>query len=327
MMKLAVFSYRNDEKEYFEKYTKQYHVDAKYTSDAPTLDSIELARGCDCISIITTNINDEFIRKAKEIGIQYISTRTIGYDHIDLESAKRHGIGVGNVTYSPNSVAEYTVMLILMANRKAKHILERSIGQDYSLKGICGKELNKQTIGVIGTGRIGEYVINNLSGFGCKILAYDLYQKESVSEKADYVDLEKLIAESDVITMHTPITKDNYHLINSESIQKMKDDVTIINTARGALIDTQALISALEKGKVGAAALDVIEDESAIFYNDFKYKPLSNRELAILKSFPNVTVMPHTAFYTGQAVSDMVEHSILSCIAELNHKENAWKIC
>lgn len=313
-MKLAVFSYRNDETEYFNIFVKKYNIDVVYTSEAPTLGNIEFATGCDCISIITTKVDSELLDKLKELGVKFISTRTIGYDHIDIDYAHKIEIGVGNVTYSPNSVAEYTVMLILMANRKVKHILERSIGQDYSLKGIQGKELRKQTIGVIGTGRIGETVIQNLSGFGAKIIAYDLYEKESVKDLATYVSIDTLLRESDVITMHTPLTTENYHIINQENIAKMKQGVVIINTARGALIDTTALIDAIESGKVGAVALDVIENETEIFYNDFKYTPISNRELAVLKTFPNVTVMPHTAFYTDQAVSDMVENSILSCM-------------
>jgi len=313
-MKLAVFSYRNDETEYFNKFVKQYNVDAVYTSEAPTLENLEFVKGCDCISIITTKIDTELLDKLKEFGVKFISTRTIGYDHIDIDYAHKIGIGVDNVSYSPNSVAEYTVMLILMANRKVKHILERSIGQDYSLKGIQGKELRNQTVGVIGTGRIGEAVIKDISGFGAKIIAYDLYEKESVKQLATYVSIDQLLSESDVITMHTPLTAENHHLINEENIAKMKTGVVIINTARGALIDTSAFIDAIESGKIGAAALDVIENETDVFYNDFKYTPIKNRELAILKSFPNVTVMPHTAFYTDQAVSDMVENSILSCI-------------
>ena len=313
-MKLAVFSYRTDETEYFNKFVAQYNVDAVYTSQALTLENVEFVKSCDCISIITTKVDAKLLEKIKEFGVKFISTRTVGYDHIDIDYAHKIGIGVGNVTYSPNSVAEYTVMLILMANRKVKHILERSIGQDYSLKAKQGKEIRKQTIGIIGTGRIGETVIKNLSGFGAKIIAYDLYEKDSVKEIATYVSMDKLLRESDVITMHTPLTTENYHLINEENIAKMKPGVVIINTARGALIDTLALIDAIESGKIGAAALDVIENETDVFYNDFKYSPIKSRELAILKSFPNVTLMPHVAFYTDQAVSDMVENSILSCI-------------
>lgn len=313
-MKLAVFSYRNDEAEYFEKFAEQYGVDYIYTSEPPTLENVEFALGCDCISVITTPVDAKLLDKLKESGVKFVSTRTIGYEHIDAEHAKNIGMGVGNVSYSPGSVAEYTVMLILMANRNVKHILERSIGQDYSLKGIRGKEIGRQTIGVIGTGRIGEAVIRNLSGFGPRILAYDLYEKESVRGMAEYVTLERLLCESDIITMHTPATPENYHLINKNTIENMKQGVIIINTARGTLIDTAAFMDAIESGKIGAAALDVIENETEIFYRDFKSQPLKNRDLAILKSYPNVTVMPHTAFYTDQAVSDMVENSIRSCL-------------
>lgn len=319
-MKLAVFSYRNDEAEYFGKFAKQYGIDVIYTSEAPTTENAKFANGCDCISVITTPVDAEILDRLKDAGIRFVSTRTIGYEHIDTEYATKIGIGVGNVSYSPNTVAEYTVMLILMANRNVKHILERSIGQDYSLKGIRGKEIRKQTIGVIGTGRIGETVIQNLSGFGSKILAYDLYEKDNVRKMAEYVTLERLICESDIITLHTPATPENYHLINSRTIEQMKTGVIIINTARGSLIDTCAFMDAVESGRIGAAALDVIENETEIFYSDFKSQPISNRDLAILKSYPNVTVMPHTAFYTDQAVSDMVENSIRSCIEymELN---------
>lgn len=317
-MKLAAFSYRNDEDEYFKKFAMQYGIEVIHTSEAPSLENIEFVRGCDCVSVITTKIDAPLLDKLKELGIKFVSTRTVGYDHIDTEYAKQIGIGVGNVSYSPNTVAEYTVMLILMANRNTKHILERSIGQDYSLKGIRGKEIGKQTIGVIGTGRIGETVIRNLSGFGSKILAYDLFEKDSVKDMATYVDLNTLFRESDIITMHTPSTPQNYHLINQDTISMMKTGVTIVNTARGALIDTPAFMDAIESGKIGAAGLDVIENETEVFYHDFKAQPISNRDLAILKSYPNVTVMPHTAFYTDQAVSDMVENSIRSCIEHIN---------
>ncbi|QTL97939.1 lactate dehydrogenase [Iocasia frigidifontis] len=320
-MNILAYSCREDEIEYFKKFSEKYQVEMKLCEDEPKIENAELAEGCDCISIITSRINQELIEKFHQIGVKFISTRTIGYDHIDIKSAKRYRIGVGNVGYSPASVAEYTVMLILMVLRKMKGIMERSNVQDYSLKGIQGKELHNLTVGIIGTGRIGQRVIKCLSGFACKLLAHDLHPQENIKESARYVSLNELFQESDIITMHVPATKENFHLINKESLSIMKDGVYIINTARGSLINTKELIAALENKKISGAALDVIEGEADLYYNDLKCQVLSNRELAILKSYPNVIITPHTAFYTDQAVSDMVENSILSCISYL--KENS----
>lgn len=320
-MNIIAYSCRKDEIEYFKKFSKKYQVEMKLCEDEPTIKNAELAKDCDCISIITSRINSKLIEKFHQIGVKFISTRTIGYDHIDITSAKKYGIGVGNVSYSPASVAEYTLMLILMALRKMKGIMERSSVQDFSLKGIRGKELHNLTVGIIGTGRIGQRVIKCLNGFDCQLLAYDLHPQENIKKTAEYVSLNKLFQTSDIITMHVPATKDNFHLINKESLSIMKDAVYIINTARGSLINTKDLITALENKKISGAALDVIEGEADLYYNDLKCQVLDNRELAILKSYPNVIITPHTAFYTHQAVSDMVENSILSCISYL--KENS----
>lgn len=327
-MKLAVFNHREDEADFFIKFCGEYGVEPVYIKEAPTVESIKslTGKGCDCASVITTPITKKELDAFKEAGIRFVSTRTIGYDHIDLEYAQTLNIGVGNVTYSPNSVAEYAVMLILMANRKAKTIMTRSLGQDYSLAAVRGTELRCQTVGVIGTGQIGRRVIKNLTGFGCKVIAYDIYENDEVKSMAEYVSLDRLFKEADVITLHAPSTADNFHLINDKTIDMMKVGVTIVNTARGTLIDTESLIKGIECGKVGAAALDVVENETAIYYKDFKHKPVNHRQIAILNSFPNVIMMPHTAFYTNMAVSDMVEHSIDSCLRFVNGEDNPWKV-
>lgn len=325
-MKILAYSHRSDETEYFKGFSKKYNVEVVLCEEAPTMENADMAKGFDCISIITTIIPAELVEKFYKIGVKFISTRTIGYDHIDLKKAKELGVHIGNVTYSPNSVANYTVMMILMAIRKIKLIMEGSNVQDYSLKGVQGKELQNLTVGVIGTGRIGQTVIRHLSGFDCKVLAYDLYENEKIKQYANYVTLQKLFENSDIITMHVPATEDNYHLINNKSISNMKNGVFIINTARGSLINTSDLIEAIEQKKIGGAALDVIEQESSLYYNDLKGEVLNNRELAILKSYPNIIVTPHTAFYTDQAVSDMVEHSILSCVLFMEGKENPWEV-
>lgn len=325
-MRILAYSHRRDETQYFEEFSKKYNVEVVLCNEEPSLETAPLAKGFDCISIITTNINSELVGKFHELGVKFISTRTIGYDHIDLKKAKELGVRVGNVTYSPNSVADYTIMLILMAVRKVKLIMERSNVQDFSLRGIQGKELPNLTIGVVGTGKIGRTVIKHLSGFGCKILAHDIYENDEVKSNAKYVELDNLFKYSDIITLHMPATDDNYHIINKKAIKLMKDGVFIINTARGSLINTNDLIHGIESKKIGGAALDVIEQESNIYYSDLKGETLKNRNLAILKSFPNVIITPHAAFYTDQAVSDMIENSIKSCILFSENKENPWEI-
>ncbi|NRT70665.1 D-isomer specific 2-hydroxyacid dehydrogenase family protein [Clostridium beijerinckii] len=325
-MKILAYSHRRDETQYFKEFSKKYNVEVVLCNEEPNLETAPLAKGFDCISIITTNINSELVEKFHELGVKFISTRTIGYDHIDLKKAKELGVRVGNVTYSTNSVADYTIMLILMAIRKVKLIMERSNVQDFSLRGIQGKELPNLTIGVVGTGKIGRTVISHLSGFGCKILAHDIYKNDEVKSNAKYVDLDNLFKYSDIITLHMPATDDNYHMINKKAIKLMKDGVFIINTARGSLINTNDLIQGIESKKIGGAALDVIEQESNIYYSDLKGETLKNRNLAILKSFPNVIITPHAAFYTDQAVSDMIENSIRSCILFSENKENPWEI-
>lgn len=325
-MKILVYSHRKDETEYFKTFSKKYNVEIELTDKEPNMDTVKLSKGVDYISIITTPVNKELLKKFKENGVKFISTRTIGYDHIDLESARKLGINIGNATYSPNSVADYTIMMMLMIVRKMKLIMERSTLQDFSLNMVQGREIQNMTIGVIGTGRIGETVIKHLSGFGCRIIAHDIYEKDTVKKYAEYKDLEYIFKNSDIITLHMPATDDNYHLINKNTIKIMKDNVYIINTSRGCLIDTDDLIEALESHKISGATLDVIENESGLYYNDLKGQILNNRHLAILKSFPNVIITPHTAFYTDQAVSDMVENSIKSILLFDEGKENPWQV-
>ncbi|HCW80853.1 MAG TPA: lactate dehydrogenase [Ruminococcaceae bacterium] len=325
-MKMTAYNYRPDELVYFKKFAPKYGIDLVLEKGVPSAETIDKAAGCRCISIMTTPVGAELIQKFYDAGIRFISTRSIGYDHIDISAAKKIGMHIGNVSYTTNSVADYTVMLILMATRKIKSIALRSRAQDFSLNGLQGVELHNLTVGVIGTGRIGRLVAKRLSAFGCHIVAYDLYENEEVKSFGKYVPLKQLFAESDVITMHMPATKDNYHLINKETIALMKDGVFIVNTARGSLIDTPAFIDAVESGKIGGAALDVVENEAGLYYRNHECDILKNRGMSLLKSFPNVIVTPHTAFYTDQAVSDIVENSIKSCLLFSQGKENPWQI-
>ncbi len=319
-MKIAAYNYRDfDEAQFFEKFAKEYNVEIVPIRESPSASNASLAAGCEGVSTITTPVTEELITLWKEAGVRHISTRTIGFDHIDTEAAKRHKMAVSNVTYSTGSVADYTVMLILMALRRMKSIIKRAEGMDYSLNGNIGREISDLTVGVVGTGKIGCHVIRNLSGFGCRILAHDPYENEEAKKYGTYCSLEELFSQSDVITFHTPATESSFHMVNAATISQMKDGVIIINTARGSIIDTPAFIDALESGKIGAAALDVIENELGMYYGDYKYQVIGHREMSVLKDMPNVLMLPHMAFYTEQAVSDMVEHSIAHIV---NHDGN-----
>lgn len=326
-MKVTVYNCREfDEKEMFVKYGEELGVELVLCADAPNVENIALAKGSECVDIITSRMTRELLEGLKENGVRYLVTRTIGYDHIDIEAAKELGIVVANAPYGPHGVADYTVMMILMSIRKMKRIIERTNIQDYSLQGIQGRELKDLTVGVIGTGRIGETVIRNLSGFGCGLIAYDIYEKEEVKQYAQYVMLEEMWRRADVITLHAPLTDGNYHMIGEESITQMKDGVIIVNTARGGLIDSKAFIAGIESGKIGAAGLDVVENEFGLYYYDRKSDVLNNRELAVLRGFPNVTVTHHMAFYTDDCVETAVRDSLMGCKFFLEGKENPWRV-
>ena len=324
-MKIFVYTLREfDELPFFEKFSKQYGVEFGYTTQSPGPENYHLAKGYDAISIITTPTPAEMIDAMKENGVKVISTRTIGYDHIDVKHAFEVGMGVTNVTYDPASVADYTIMLMLIACRKLRYIMDKADVQDYTLKGKLGREISKSTVGVIGTGRIGQTVIEHLSGFGCRILAYDIFPKDAVRQHAEYVDLDTLYAESDIITLHAPALEDNSHMIDETAFSKMKDWVILVNCARGQLVDTEAMIRNLSNGKIGFAALDVIEKELGIYYKDLSGTIIDNPEMAILRSFYNVFFSPHTAFYTEEAVANMVENSILGIQAYLKGEDHPF---
>lgn len=318
-MKIFVYCFREfDEKEFFDEFSEKYGVEYGYTADYPTYDNAILAEGYDAVSFTPCDMGKKMIDRFYSMGVRYFATRSIGFDHIDTEYAKSLGIGVSNVSYPPDTVADFTLMLMLMSCKKIGHILKRSELQDYSLKGKIGKNIGDCTVGIIGTGNIGRAVIKRLTGFGCKILAYDPYENDEVKNVAEYVDFDRLLRESDIISLHTPGSDENHHLLNAEAFNKMKDGVIIVNTARGRLIDTDALIDAIESRKVQGAALDVLEHEDGLYYANRMEDPIVNRRMAVLRSFPNVILTPHTAFYSRIVVSNMAEKTI-KCVLDMEN--------
>ena len=222
-----------DELSIAQRLAPQLDIEFGYTQEYPTLENAELAKGYDAVSVTPCDMSAPMVKRFHELGVKSICCRSIGYDHVDRETARALGMKVANVDYPPNGVANFAIMLMLMSLRKAGHILKRGEAQDYSLQGKIGRDISTCTVGVIGTGRIGRTVLQHLSGFGCRLLAYDLYPNAEVKKIAEYVPLETLLAESDVITLHTNATEENHHLIDTKAIETMKPGVTIINTARG----------------------------------------------------------------------------------------------
>ncbi len=204
----------------------------------------------------------------------------------------------------------YTLMLMLMVMRNAKSTILRADIHDYRLNDVRGRELRDLTIGVVGTGRIGAAVVDRLRGFGCRVLAYDRRPKTP----ADYVPFDELLQLGDIVTLHTPLNADTHHLLNRRRIEQMKHGAFIINTGRGSLLDTEALIPALESGRLGGAALNVLEGEEGIFYADCRNKPIESKPLLRLQELPNVVISPHTAYYTDRALGDTVTNSITNCL-------------
>lgn len=326
-MKICFYALREfDELQFCNQFKKEYGIDFVYTSDYPTDDNIELARGCEAVSIIPCDMSEAVLKKFHDVGVKYITCRSIGFDHVDLKAAKELGMRVSNVSYPPDGVANYAIMLMMMCSRRFGHILKRAELQDYSLKNKIGRDISSSTIGIMGTGKIGSTVVRHLSGFGCRILVYDAYQNDEVKKYAEYVSLDKMLAESDIISLHMNANDENYHIISKDTIDKMKKGMIIVNTARGKLIDSSALIAGLESGKIGGAGLDVLENENGLYYYNRMGDVLSNTDMAVLRSFPNVILSPHTAFYTMEDVEDMVRGCFESFEAFENNKPTVHEV-
>ncbi|MFE1836818.1 D-lactate dehydrogenase VanH [Streptomyces sviceus] len=316
---ITVYGCEPDEATLFREKAFRFGVTTTITEAAVSETNAELASGNRCVSVgHKKQIPNSVLLALSRVGVTYISTRSIGCNHIDVEYAANLGISVENVSYSPDSVADYTLMLMLMAIRNAKTTVRRSDRHDYRLSEMRGKELRDLTIGVVGTGRIGTAVVERLRGFGGRILAHDRNSKTS----ADYVSLDDLLRLSDIVTLHAPLTTDTHHLLDRQRIERMKRGAFIVNTGRGSLIDTEALVSALEGGRLGGAALDVIEGEEGIFYADCRDRHIRSKALLRLQEMPNVLITPHTAYYTDHALIDTVENSITNCLTfeRRNHR-------
>ena len=310
-MKIAVYEVRDDERAALEAEAEATGAELILSSEIPGPETAALAEGCGGVSFLGQGkIDAALLDVWHAMGVSCLSTRTIGTDHIDLRHAEELGMRVCNASYAPNGVAEFTVMMMLMCLRHYKQALWRGQVNDFELEGLQGRELRNLTVGVIGTGRIGRQVIQDLSGFGCRILAYSPHAGAHDLGGAELVDLPTLLRQSDIVTLHVSLSSATYHMINRETIAQMKDGAILINSARGPLADLDALVWGIESGKLGALGIDTSEGEEGIIHADHRTDILTNRNWFYLHQFRNVIMTQHMAFYTDAAVESMVRTGI-----------------
>lgn len=326
-MKTAVFSAKPYDRESLEAANAAYGFDLEFFDFPLTTQTAHLVGGYPAVSVfVNDDVNAEVIRELAKGGTRIIATRTAGFNHIDLDAAADHGIVVVRVpAYSPNSVSEFTVGLILALARHIPRAYNRVKDGNFDLTGLVGFELRDKTIGVVGTGRIGTELVKNLSGFGCRILAHDLYPSDEVRAYADYVEPEVMAAECDILCLMVPLTPDTKHLINERALPYLKDGVFLVNTSRGALLDTRAVIAGLKSGKISMLAIDVYEEEADLFYRDLSGEILHDDVFARLLTFPNVIVTGHQAYLTNHALRNIAETTLanLAEFAETGQAANA----
>lgn len=313
-MKFAFFDTKPYDIPSFEKYGKESDIAFKFYETHLNEDTVSLARGCDGICVfVNDTVNAEIIDELCSLGVKMIALRCAGYNNVDLEYAKGK-LRVARVpAYSPYAVAEHTMALLLTSVRRVHKAYIRTRDFNFSLNGMTGFDLHGKTMGVIGTGKIGRVFIDICRGFGMNVIAYDKFPDENSG--IEYVELSELFRRSDVISFHCPLTEDTYHMINSETIEQLKTGVVLLNTSRGAIIDAEALLEGIKARKIGAACLDVYEEEADVFFNDFSGHIIDDDVLARLISMPNVIVTSHQAFLTEEALDNIAETTVQNIAA------------
>ena len=312
-MKIAFFDAKPYDKPSFEKYGAQHGLEIKYFETKLNEDTVELAAGYDAVCVfVNDTVNAPVIDRLQELGIGILALRCAGFNNVDMKHAfgRIHVLRVP--AYSPYAVAEHTMAMLLTSIRRIHKAYIRTRDFNFSLAGMTGFDLHGKTVGVIGTGRIGRVFIDICRGFGMRVLAYDKYPAQGVDngDTVRYVSLAELFRESDIISLHCPLSEETYHIIDEGAIAECKRGVVILNTSRGALVDAEALLAGIKSRKVGAACLDVYEEEADFFFEDFSGHILEDDTLARLISMPNVIVTSHQAFLTEDALSNIAETTV-----------------
>ncbi|MBQ2468946.1 MAG: 2-hydroxyacid dehydrogenase [Clostridia bacterium] len=309
MIKVAFYDAKAYDKPSFERYGAPRGLRFKYLETKLNEDTAELAKGCDAVCVfVNDTVNAAAIDRLYALGVKLIALRSAGYNNVDV----RHAFGKIHVVhvpaYSPYAVAEHAMAMLLTSVRRVHKAYNRTRDFNFSLNGLCGFDLHGKTVGVIGTGKIGRIFIDECRGFGMNVVAYDPYPAEDAG--IEYVPLDRLFAVSDIISLHCPLNDGTFHVVDSDAIDRMKTGVVIVNTSRGALIDAEALLEGIKSRKIGAACLDVYEEEADVFFEDRSGHILDDDLLSRLISMPNVLVTSHQAFLTEEALNGIAETTV-----------------
>ncbi|MCR4638909.1 2-hydroxyacid dehydrogenase [Ruminococcus sp.] len=319
-MKAAFFDTKQYDMPSFEKLGKEKNIRFKFYETKLNEDTADLAKGCDAVCVfVNDTVNAAVIDRLCELGVKVLALRCAGYNNVDIKYAKDKIKVVSVPAYSPYAVAEHAMALLLTSIRRVHKAFIRTRDHNFSLNGLTGFDLHGKTVGVVGTGKIGRIFINICRGFGMNVIAYDKFPAKD--SDIDYVDLDELFSRSDIISFHCPLTEETYHMIDSNSIDKLKKGVVIVNTSRGALIDAEALLEGIKARKIGAACLDVYEEEADVFFQDFSGHIIADDTLARLISMPNVIVTSHQAFLTEEALHNIAETTVSNILACVNGEE------
>ena len=329
-MKIAFFDTKPYDRPSFEKYGREYGVTFKFFEAKLNEDTVELAQGYDGVcAFVNDTVNAAVIDRLHEMGVSVLAMRCAGYNNVDVKHAfsRLHVLRVP--AYSPYAVAEHTMAMLLTSIRRIHKAYIRTRDFNFSLSGLTGFDLYGKTVGVIGTGRIGRVFIDICRGFGMKVLAYDKFPAEGLDngDTVRYVELDELFEKSDIISLHCPLTEDTYHIINEAAIARCKQGVVLLNTSRGALVDAEALLNGIKSRRVGAACLDVYEEESDFFFEDFSGHIMEDDTLARLISMPNVIVTSHQAFLTNEALENIAETTVTNLVGFFEKGECPNELC
>ena len=312
-MKIAFFSAKAYDKKSFEAANANFQHELVFFEPRLTPETAALAAEFPAVCVF---INDELgeatLREIAANGTQAIALRCAGFNNVDLDVAQELGLSVVRVpAYSPYAVAEHTVGLIMMLNRKLYRAYNRVRDDNFALEGLLGFDLHGKAVGVVGTGKIGECFARIMHGFGCKLLGYDVQENSALRDLGlQYVDLPTLLGQSDIISLHCPLLPATYHMINENSLQQLKPGAMLINTSRGGLIDTKAAINALKSGQLGYLGIDVYEDEGSLFFQDLSDTVIQDVIFQLLQSFPNVVITAHQAFFTQEAIANIANTTL-----------------
>jgi D-lactate dehydrogenase len=315
-MKVAVFDTHRFDREALEHANAKYGHELHFLEPRLTRETAVLASHCGAVcSFVNDRLDGEALAILSDEGVRLIALRSAGFNHVDLDTAVRLGLTVVRVPeYSPYAVAEHAVALLLTLNRRIHRAYNRVREANFSLDGLVGFDLHGKTVGVVGTGRIGAVMLRIMHGFGCRLLAFDVRPDAALARELPvrYAALPELLRESDVVSLHVPLTPDTRHLIDAQALGTMKRGVVLINTGRGAVIDTQALVAALKRGHIGAAGLDVYEEEEGVFFKDLSDQVLQDDVLARLLTFPNTLITSHQGFLTREALANIARTTLAS---------------